>query len=165
MNLRRQAAVVLETGGDVGDVVFRFDNRLSGVARLECRQLGGPLSHKTGKLQQNPPALDGRGARPLSFVEDAAGRSHRAIDVLGGRIGNGGNDLACGGIDDFALRAGARHEAAVHEERERVRCVHRCRSCGGDCYWRRAAARRSRKYWIWYCCTLRLCSSSVRAKA
>ena len=41
VNLRRQAAVVLEAGGDVGDVELGFDDRLAGVARLELGELVG----------------------------------------------------------------------------------------------------------------------------
>src|ERR1700722_20198177 len=40
-DFRGEAAVVLETGGDVGDVVFGFNEWLAGVAAFEFGEYGG----------------------------------------------------------------------------------------------------------------------------
>ena len=81
VDLRRQAAVVLEAGRDVGDVVLGFDDRLAAVPRLELGQLGGAGADDLGKLEQDPPAVLRRGRLPRSVVERGARGGHRPIDV------------------------------------------------------------------------------------
>ena len=57
VDLGRQAAVVLEAGRDVGDVEFRLDDRLAGVARLELGELVGALADDPGDLEQDAAAV------------------------------------------------------------------------------------------------------------
>ena len=74
MNLGREAAVILEAGRDVGDVVLGFDDRLAAVSRLELGQLAGAGAHDVGELEQNPPALLSRRRLPGPVVERGARR-------------------------------------------------------------------------------------------
>ncbi len=55
VNLRGEAAVVLEAGRDVRDVVLRFDDRLAGVARLEIGELVGAVAHVCASLNSTRP--------------------------------------------------------------------------------------------------------------
>src|SRR5438309_31640 len=55
-----EAAVILEAGGDVGDVEFRFDDGLAGVAALEFGELRGVLADLFSKLEKDAPAILGR---------------------------------------------------------------------------------------------------------
>ena len=50
-DLRSQAAVVFETSGDVGDVIFGFDYGLAGIATLQFGKHGGFLANALGKLK------------------------------------------------------------------------------------------------------------------
>ena len=88
VNLGGQAAVVLEAGGDVGDVELRFDDRLAGVARLELGELVGALADDVGRSRTGP----GRGPAPSRpsrpVVERRARGLHRAIDVGGAGVGH-----------------------------------------------------------------------------
>ena len=49
VNLGGQAAVVLEAGGDVGDVELGFDDRLAAVARFELGQLVGAVADESAR--------------------------------------------------------------------------------------------------------------------
>ena len=57
VNLRREAAVVLEARRDVGDVELGLDDRLAGVARLELGELVGALAHDLRELEQDAAAI------------------------------------------------------------------------------------------------------------
>ena len=63
-NLRSQSAVVLETRGDVGNIEFRFDDRLAAVLRFQLRQRLCFFSDSLCEPEQNSPALLRRRLRP-----------------------------------------------------------------------------------------------------
>ena len=56
-NLCGQAAVVLEAGGDVGDIVFGFDDRLAGVAGFQFGQHGRVLANLLGEPEEHAAAF------------------------------------------------------------------------------------------------------------
>ena len=90
MNLRGQPAVVLEAGGDVGDVELRFDDRLAAVAGLELRELVGTVADDLRELEQDAAAVLGGGVLPGTFVERTRARlsrrgRRRAADMSGMR--------------------------------------------------------------------------------
>ena len=63
-DLRRQSAVVLEARGDIGDIEFRFNDRLAAVLRFQLRQRLCFFSDSLGEPEQNSPALLRRRLRP-----------------------------------------------------------------------------------------------------
>src|SRR5215472_2939600 len=73
-----EAAVVLETGGDVGHVEFGFDNGLAGVAALEFAQRRGVLADFFGKLEEDATAVLGSSGGPGAGIE----RGARGFDGL-----------------------------------------------------------------------------------
>ena len=87
VNLRRQAAVVLEAGRDVGDVELGLDDRLAGVARLELGQLVGAVADDLRELEQDAAAVLRRRVLPRPVVERRARGLHGAVDVGGRRSG------------------------------------------------------------------------------
>ena len=99
VDLGRQAAVVLEAGRHVRDVVLGFDDRLAAVSRLELGQLAGAGADDLGELEQDPPALLRRRRLPRSVVERGARGGHRPIDVGPVGVGHAADDLAGGRID------------------------------------------------------------------
>ena len=84
MDLRREPAVVLEAGRDVGDVEFGLDDRLAAVARFEFGELVGAVADDLRELEQDASAILRRRALPRTLVERGTRGGDRAIDV-GGR--------------------------------------------------------------------------------
>ena len=102
VNLGREAAVVLEAGCDVGDVVFGLDDRLAAVSRLDLGELGGAGPHDLGELEQDAPAILGGGGLPRPIVERArAPRPRPGPTSARAGVGHAGDDLARGRIDDI----------------------------------------------------------------
>ena len=83
VDLGGQAAVVLEAGGDVGDVELGFDDRLAGVARFELGELVGAVAHDLRQLEQHAAAVLRGGVLPRALVERRARGLHGAVDVGG----------------------------------------------------------------------------------
>ena len=81
VDLRGEAAVVLEAGGDVGDVELRLDDWLSVVDRLQLGELGRVVANDLGEAKQNAAAL----CAVVSFhgADSKARRAapDRAVDV------------------------------------------------------------------------------------
>ena len=100
VNLRRQAAVVLEAGRDVGDVELGLDDRLAAVARLELGQLVGAVADDLRELEEDAAAVLRRRVLPRTLVERGARGVHGAIDVGGRRVGHARDDLGRRRIDD-----------------------------------------------------------------
>src|SRR6267154_43440 len=53
----RQAAVIFEASGHVGDIVLGFDDWLAGVARFEIGQTGSVLADFIGQLEEDAAAI------------------------------------------------------------------------------------------------------------
>ena len=64
-DLGRQAAVVLEAGGDVGHVVLGFDDGLAAVAGFEFGEGSGVLANGVGQLEEHATALLRGAATPM----------------------------------------------------------------------------------------------------
>ena len=77
-NFGGEAAVVLEAGRDVGDVVFGFDDRLAGVAAFEFGKRGGVLADFFGELEEDAAAVLRGGLAPRTVVERFARGFHGA---------------------------------------------------------------------------------------
>src|SRR5215472_4631442 len=87
-DFRGQAAVILETGGHVSDVEFRFDDGLAGVAAFKFGELRGVLADLFGELEKNAAAVLGVSASPGAGVECRAGGLDGLVDVGGVRGGD-----------------------------------------------------------------------------
>ena len=105
VNFRGETAVVLEAGGDIGDVEFGFDDRLAGIAAFKFGQFVGAAPHDVGQPEQHPAAILGRGVMPRSFVKRAAGGRDCPIDIVGCGVGCLRDGFGGGRIDDVE-RAG-----------------------------------------------------------
>ena len=81
LNLRRQPAVVLKAGRHVGDIVFRFDDRLAGVAAFQVRKLRGVLPDLLGKLEQDAAAILRGGVTPRPGIESLARRIYGRVHI------------------------------------------------------------------------------------
>ena len=82
-NFRGQAAVVLEAGGYVGDVIFRFDDRLAGVAGLQFRQHRRVLANLFSEAEEHASAFLGSCRRPRTIFEGGLGSGHGTVHVVG----------------------------------------------------------------------------------
>ena len=85
----------------VGCAGHLFDGRAAGLADvqgLELAQLLGVLVERVGELVQDLEPLGRGGFAPVA-EEGSLGRLDRVVDVLGGRIRDGGDHLAGRGID------------------------------------------------------------------
>ncbi len=104
VNLRRQAAVVLEAGGDVGDVELGFDDRLAGVAGLELGELVAARAHDLRQLEQHAAAVLRRRVLPRTLVERGARGLDGAVDVSASGVRHARDDLGGRRIDDVERR-------------------------------------------------------------
>ena len=94
VDLGGEAAVVLEAGGDVGDVVLGLDDRLAGVASSRARRARAARSRtiraSRNRMRPRSCAVD---VLPGPFVERPARRGDRAVDVGGVGIRHAGDHL------------------------------------------------------------------------
>ena len=89
----REEAQVVDHGADLVD---GGADGLAPVAALEAPELVGARLHGVGEAEQQEAAVLGRALLPA--LEGRCGCAGGAIDVLGGRCGHRGDDLAVGGI-------------------------------------------------------------------
>src|SRR5579859_187298 len=129
-DLGGQTAVVFETGGHVGDVIFGFHDGLAGVAGFEVGKAGGILANFLGQLEQNTATILCGGFRPGTGVKGFARGFYRGVDIFfiggadpsdyffGGRIVNGKGFSRCAGdelaVDIIFASANFRLYAAGH---------------------------------------------------
>ena len=117
MDLRRQAAVILEAGGNVGDVEFGFDDRLAGIARLELGELVGARADNLGELEEHAAAILRGGVLPLTRIESGACRRDRPRHVGGVRIRDAAEQIPGRRVDDVdGRRRFSARELAVDVE-------------------------------------------------
>src|SRR5207249_6171048 len=64
-----EATVILETGCHVGDVIFRFDNGLAGVAAFKLGELPSALADFFRYLEEDAAAVLGGGSSPRPGVK------------------------------------------------------------------------------------------------
>src|SRR6185436_43558 len=99
------------------DLATRLLDRLAHVARFERRELLRLRPDALRQPEQHPRPLDRRGAAPLAFLVRPACRGHRYGDVLGPSLGDPGEDVAGGGLDDRGATPGpGGHPLAVDPE-------------------------------------------------
>ena len=77
----REASVVFEAGGDVGDVVFGLDDRLAGVAALKIGEGGGVFADFFGELKEDTAAILRGRLPPRAVVEGFAGGFDGSVNV------------------------------------------------------------------------------------
>src|ERR1700685_3457815 len=82
----RHAAVVFEAGGSVGDIVFGFDDGLTGVAAFEFGQPGGTRASFLCQAEENASAFLGCRASPWAFFEGRSRRDDGAVDIFGAGV-------------------------------------------------------------------------------
>ena len=101
-----EAAVILEASCDVGDVEFRFDDGLAGVAAFQFGELRGVLADFFGKSEENAAAILRRGSGPGAGIKCGAGGLDGFVGVFGVRGGDLGYYFFGGGIVDGERFAG-----------------------------------------------------------
>ena len=97
-NLGGQAAVVFETGGGVGDVVFGFDDRLAAIARLQLGQRRGMGAYALGEFEEQPAAILSGSLRPRAGFEGSHGGGDGEVDIGCAGVRNFGDDFFGGGV-------------------------------------------------------------------
>jgi hypothetical protein len=131
-----QAAVVFKTGGDIRDIVLRFDDRLAGVATFDfCKQCG-VLADFFGQLEKDAAAVLRRSRGPWPAVKGRARSFYSAIDVGGASGSDLGDDFLGGGvinrkcfsrgagkpfaIDIIFVRSNSRRHTAGHDHLQKT---------------------------------------------
>ena len=99
------AVLVLLGGGLDVDGPAQGD-RLADVVALDGDQLVGPLADQVGGAAQDPGPVAGGRPRPRPALEGLAGVAHGMVDVRGVGLHHRGEDVAVGGVDHVAPRAG-----------------------------------------------------------
>ena len=99
-NFGGQSAVVLKAGGNVGDVVFRFDDRLAGVAGFQFRQHRQVLADLFGETEEHAAAFLRRRGRPRAIFEGGFGGGDGAVHVVGVGVRGLRDHFFAGGIVD-----------------------------------------------------------------
>src|SRR5437899_13016474 len=95
-NLVRGAAVILETGCGLGDVVLGFDDGFAGIAAFEFGKLRGVGANFLREFVEKAAAIGGSGLAPGAGVKGSARGFYGTIDV-GGRAGSHMRDHFFGG--------------------------------------------------------------------
>ena len=99
-NFCGEAAVVLEAGGYISDVIFRFDDRLAGVAGFQFRQHGGVLADLFGETEEHAAAFLGSRGRPRTIFKGGFGGGDGAVHVVGIGVRGLRDHFFAGGIVD-----------------------------------------------------------------
>src|SRR5579864_8241069 len=87
-NLGSDAAVVLEAGGPIVDMVFSLDDWLAGVATFQFGEQWQVLANFIGEAEEHAPALLWSGCGPRPFFEGRFGCAYCAIYIDGVAIGH-----------------------------------------------------------------------------
>src|SRR6266404_4592755 len=95
-NFVREAAVILETGCGIGDVVLGFDDGFAGIAAFEFGKLRGVGANFLREFVEKAAAIGGSGLAPGAGVKGSARGFYGTIDV-GGRAGSHMRDHFFGG--------------------------------------------------------------------
>src|SRR4029077_3529189 len=99
-NFGCEAAVVLEAGGGVGDVVLGFADGFAGVAAFEFGERWLVGADFFGETEEDAASLLRRSAGPGALFEGGFGGGDGAVDVVGVGVGDLGDDFFRGGIVD-----------------------------------------------------------------
>lgn len=100
LDLVGPAAIVSYAADNRADVSAGHIDGLSVVQRLDGSQQIHVLLGQVGQLQQVDAALLGRDLAPLALESLPCG-GNGEVDILLGGLGDGADDLLCGGIDDL----------------------------------------------------------------
>src|SRR6266436_4459317 len=95
-NFVREAAVILETGCGIGDVVLGFDDGFAGIAAFEFGKLRGVGANFLREFVEKAAAIGGSSLAPGAGVKGSARGFYGTIDV-GGRAGSHMRDHFFGG--------------------------------------------------------------------
>ncbi len=122
VELGGEAAVVLEAGGHVGEVVLRLHDGLAGVAGLDLGQPRQLVAHLLGEAEEDAAPLLGGGIAPAA-VERHPRRLHGPVHVGGAGLGHLRDHRSGRGVEHLeglpraALRplAADEHLVGLHE--------------------------------------------------
>src|SRR3974390_1557888 len=130
-DLGGESAVILETSGDVAEVILGFDNGLAAVAGFEFGEGSGVLADAVGQLEEHAAAPLRSAGGPRAIFEGVFGSSDGAVDVFRAAVGNFGDDLLGGrvvhveGLAGFAGNPLAVDEHLVFLRGRSGSCAHR----------------------------------------
>src|ERR1700730_8936943 len=99
-NFCGEAAVVLKAGGDVRNVVFRFNDRLARVAGFQLRQHGRVLANLVCQTEEHSSAFLRCGGRPGTVFKSGFGGSNCAVYVVSIGLRSLRDHFFAGGIVD-----------------------------------------------------------------
>jgi hypothetical protein len=109
-NLGSQTAVILEAGGHISDIVFGFDDWLSGVTAFHVRQTSRVLSNLLRQLEENAATILCGGLRPRAGIKGSTRGFHGGIDISGVCRGHTSDNLFGGRVVNRERLAGRASE-------------------------------------------------------
>src|SRR6185503_5152224 len=103
-----KSAIVLEAGRDIGDVEFRFDDRLAVVDRLELGPFRRVIANDLREAKEDTATRLCGDLAPRSALERAPSGQNGVVDIGGIPVRNARDDLLVRRVDDIDPAVGAR---------------------------------------------------------